>query len=170
VTPVIDTPRLRLTPIEAADAAEMANVLADEALYTFIGGTPPTADELEARYRGWLLGAPRVGEAWHNWVIRLAESGAAVGHLQATLVDAGRAADIAWVVGTAWQGRGYATEAATALVGWLESSGVSMITALVKPANLASARVAERAGLAATDEVVDGEVVWRRERHTSADA
>lgn len=142
----------------------MAGVLADESLYVFIGGTPPTAAELEARYRDWLLGAPRAGEAWHNWVMRLAD-GAAVGHLQATVTDgfSGRAADIAWVIGTPWQGHGFASEAAAALVRWLEGQGVASVAAHVHPDNVASARVAAKAGLAATDAVEDGEVLWRRE-------
>lgn len=158
----IKTERLAIVPLRSEDAAEMAEVLADPDLYTFVGGAPPTADELEARYRDWLMGSPRAGERWLNWAIRLRDDGAAVGHLQATITGAGVAADIAWVVGTAWQGHGYASEAARALVAWLESSGVGATTAYVHPGNVASARVAERAGLARTDEFVDGEVAWRR--------
>ena len=174
MTPAIETKRLLLLPLQPEDAAEMASVLADPGLYTFIGGGPPTADELEARYRGWLLGAPRASEAWHNWVIRLRDGGAAVGHLQATVIGPsgapGTTADIAWVIGVPWQARGYATEAAVALVDWLEGSGAGTITAHVHPGNVGSMRVAERAGLEATGKQVDGEVVWRRERHTSGDA
>lgn len=140
----------------------MVGVLADPSLYTFIGGVPHPLPELEARYRRWIAGSPRSGETWHNWVIRLSQGGDAIGHLQATVLDDERAADIAWMVGTAWQGRGYATEAAQALVGWLAANGVETVTAHVHPDNLASARVAERAGLTATGEIEDGEVVWRR--------
>lgn len=146
----------------------MAEVLADPDLYAFIGGAPPPLDELAKRYRAWTAGSPREGEAWHNWVIRLGGDGSAIGHLQATVVDHGSAADIAWVVGTPWQGRGYATEAALALVDWLESTGVTRITAHVHPGNVASGRVAANAGLGPTDEVVDGEVVWRRTGRATA--
>lgn len=146
----------------------MLGVLADPALYAFIGGAPPTLEELEARFARWALGSPRPGERWHNWVIRLREGSEAIGHLQATVIndaedDAvdGRSADIAWLIGTAWQGRGYASEAVRALVGWLESSGVRTFTAHVHPGHEASGRVAAAAGLAATDRIEDGEVVWR---------
>ena len=118
MTPAIETTRLLLLHLQPDDAIEMAAVLADAELYAFIGGSPPTPEALEARYRGWLLGAPRPEEAWHNWIIRLRDGGAAIGHLQVTVIDSGRKADIAWVVGTPWQRRGYATEAATALVAW----------------------------------------------------
>ena len=162
MTPRLDTDRLSLVPLRADDAPEMVQVLGDPNLYTFIGGGPPTLEQLALRYRAWVVGSPRAGEVWHNWDIRERDGGEAVGHLQATIVGDGRSSDIAWVVGTAWQGRGYATEAALALVAWLEAEGVTSITAFVHPANLASARVAEHAGLVPTDEIVDGEVAWRR--------
>lgn len=168
MTPAIETTRLLLLALHPDDATEMATVVADPALYTFIGGSPPAAEALEARYRAWLLGAPRPEEAWHNWVIRLRDGGAAIGHLQATVLDSGRTADIAWVVGTPWQGRGYATEAAVALVEWLDATGVGKITAHVHPDNVASALVAGRAGLTRTARIEDSEFVWQRDGHTPA--
>lgn len=162
MTPRIDTERLALVALRPEDAAEMVDVLANPNLYAFTGGGPPTADELDATYRRWAAGSPRAGETWHNWVIRLGADGPAIGHLQATVIDDGRAADIAWLVGSAWQGRGYASEAARALVGWLEENDVTTITAHVHPGNVASCRVAARLGLAPTGEIVEGEVAWRR--------
>ncbi|MDX2290691.1 MULTISPECIES: GNAT family N-acetyltransferase, partial [Streptomyces] len=61
--------------------------------------------------------------------------------------------------GTAWQGRGYASEAARALVGWLRPR-VRTVVAHVHPDHAASAAVARAAGLVPTDEVQDGEVRW----------
>lgn len=162
MTPRLETERLSLVPLRSDDVREMVSVLADPGLYAFIGGCPPTSEELSARYRAWGAGSPRPGEVWHNWVIRERGGGDAVGHLQATVLEARRSADVGWLVGMAWQSRGYATEAAGALVGWLEAGGVTSITALVHPGNLASARVAERAGFEPTKDIVDGEVAWRR--------
>jgi RimJ/RimL family protein N-acetyltransferase len=81
--------------------------------------------------------------------------------MQATVTDDGRSADVAWEIGVPWQGRGYASEAAVAIVGWLSKRGATGIRALVHPDHDASARVAARAGLVPTDEVVDGEIAWR---------
>jgi RimJ/RimL family protein N-acetyltransferase len=143
----------------------MVDVLGDPALYRYTGGVPPTLPELHQRYAHQGAGRSTDGtEAWHNWVVRVAGSFDAVGFVQATVTDGGRRADTAWVVGVPWQGRGYATEAARALVAWLERIGVKTITAHVHPDHAASARVAELAGLLATDVVEDGERVWRRER------
>jgi RimJ/RimL family protein N-acetyltransferase len=80
--------------------------------------------------------------------------------VQATVAADGLLADVAWEVGVPWQGRGIASEGAGALVGWLVERGVADIRACIHPQHEASAAVAARAGLAATSDVVDGEVVW----------
>lgn len=162
MTPTLPTDRLRLDPLAPDDAHEMAPALSDPALYRFIGGEPPTPDALRRQYVAWIAGPSRPGEAWHNWAVRLAVDGTAIGHVQATVVDGGARADIAWILGTPWHGRGYATEAAIAVVRWLESGGVGTITAHVHPRHTASARVAERVGLEPTGELEGGEVVWKR--------
>ena len=59
-------------------------------------------------------------------------------------------AEIAWVVGTPWQGRGFAREAAVGLVGWLADQRVGSVIAHVRPGHDASAAVARAAGLAPT--------------------
>jgi RimJ/RimL family protein N-acetyltransferase len=75
----------------------------------------------------------------------------------------GSVAEIAWVIGTSWQGQGIATEAARGLVGWLDDKA-DVIIAHVHPDHAASAAVAAGCGLVPTDEVVDGEIRWRRTR------
>ena len=159
--PTLATERLRLEPLRVEDAREMAGVLSDPAMYAFIGGVPPTVAALQAQYLSWLAGPTGDSEAWLNWVIRDA-AGRAVGHAQATIAEDGRAADIAWIVGSSWQRRGYATEAARAIVAWLEAQGVAAITAHVHDDHIASARVAAGAGLERTEVVEGGEIVWRR--------
>ncbi|GAA2028322.1 GNAT family N-acetyltransferase [Catenulispora yoronensis] len=159
----VATARLLLTPLSAADAEEMVPVLAAPELYAFIGGEPPTPDALRARYARQAAGGPADGsQEWHNWIVRRAEDGVAVGTVQATVVDAGRAADVAWVVGAEFQGRGYAAEAAGGMVAWLREHGVAEVRAHIHPDHAASARVAGRVGLAATGVLDDdGEQLWR---------
>ena len=72
-------------------------------------------------------------------------------------------AEVAWVVGVPWQGHGYASEAAAALVDWLAQTGVATVIAFVHPGHAASSAVARRIGLGPTEELVDGELVWRRD-------
>ncbi|MFF3645204.1 GNAT family N-acetyltransferase [Streptomyces sp. NPDC002564] len=158
----IRTARLDLLPLRVGHAEEMAAVLGDPALHTFIGGAPDDADALRARYRRMLAGSPEPGVSWCNWVLKLrdGERACLIGTVQAT-VGADGSAEIAWVVGTPWQGHGFASEAARGLVAWLAERSVRTVVAHVHPGHAASAAVARAAGLAATDVVQDGEVRWQ---------
>jgi len=161
----IRSARLWLVPLAVGDAEEMVGVLSAGALYTFTGGEPPGLDELRARYARQAAGrSPDGSQEWRNWIIRREPGGQAVGYVQATVVDGGRRAEIAWVVGVDWQGRGYAAEAARALVAWLDSRGVATVQAHIHPGHAASAAVARRAGLAPTGHFDDGEQLWQRDR------
>jgi RimJ/RimL family protein N-acetyltransferase len=87
----------------------------------------------------------------------------AVGYVQATTWGeaTGLAAEVAWVVGTPYQGNGYAGEASRAMVSWLREQGVGMVLAHIRPGHVASERVARVAGLVRTATVADGEVRWQ---------
>ncbi len=159
----IQTARLSLEPLRVDHAEEMAAALDDPALHEFIGGAPATVDELRRRYAVQAVGHSANGdEGWLNWVIRVQETGRAAGTVQATVRRSGPhlGAAVAWVVGSAHQRRGIASEAATAMVAWLREQGVDQIEALVHPEHRASSTVARRLGLVATGDLVDGEVRW----------
>ncbi|WP_242454010.1 GNAT family N-acetyltransferase [Bailinhaonella thermotolerans] len=160
---VITTERLLLTPLREEDAAEMTAVLGAEELHEFIGGRPATEEELVWRYRRLAAGSPDPDVLWRNWIVRLRGDSRPVGTVQATIHRRGEGwtAEAAWVIGLPHQGRGYAGEAATALVRWLYGEGAAEVSANVHPGNTASERVAARAGLTLTGEEVDGERVWR---------
>ncbi|MFE9557197.1 GNAT family N-acetyltransferase [Streptomyces sp. NPDC006703] len=160
----IRTERLDLLPLRVAHAEEMAAVLSDPALHTFIGGTPDTAEALRSRYERMTAGSPDPAVTWLNWVIRLRDEGRSTGTVQATIGPAGHdvVAEIAWVVGTPWQGRRIATESARGLVAWLGRRGVSSVIAHVHPEHHASAAVAAACGLTPSAVWQDGEVRWVR--------
>jgi len=164
-TDQVSSARLRLVPLTVADAAEMVDVLSGEALYAYTGGAPPGVGELRARYARQVAGrSPDGREEWRNWILRREPGGEAVGYVQATISSEGRRAEIAWVIGLRWQGRGYATEAARALVGWLDARGVQVVQAHIHPEHAASAAVARRAGLRPSGVVTGGEQLWLRAR------
>jgi RimJ/RimL family protein N-acetyltransferase len=160
----ISTHRLALLPLDVEHSDEMAVVLSDPGLHTFIGGIPATPPALRSRYQCLVAGSPDPAVSWCNWVIRLRAEGCLVGTVQATIgpSDHGAVAEIAWVVGTPWQRRGIATEAVNGLVAWLGHQPVRTVIAHVHPAHRASAAVATGAGLIATDQWHDGEVRWQR--------
>ena len=159
----IETVRLTLEPMRVEHAGEMADVLADPRLYEYVGGTPPSAAQLGTRYALQVAGhSPDGRHRWLNWVVRERATGAAVGTVQATvnIVDAPKEAEIAWVIGTAYQRRGYATEAAGAMVAWLRSQGTATVIAHIHPGHEASMGVARHLGLTATDVIEGGETRW----------
>jgi RimJ/RimL family protein N-acetyltransferase len=156
---LIETERLSLTPLTVDDATEMASVLADPGLHEFTGGAPETAEQLAIRYQRWGKGPSKPGQIWLNLIVREGASRRAIGYVQATVSPP--SADIAWVIGQAWQRRGYATEAARAMVEHLvRVMHIQALRALILPGHTASRIVASRLGLICTDELVDGEQVW----------
>jgi len=133
---------LALEPLRVEHALEMAGVL----------GEPEAV--LRARYERQVAGRSR---GWRNWVVRL--DGVAAGYVQATV--SGRSAELAWVVGEGFRGRGIASEAAGLALGLLRDDGVERFFAHIDPANAASEGVARRVGMVSTGVARDdGEVRW----------
>ena len=154
--------RLTLVPLAGEHADEMAVVLADPELYAFTGGSPPTRQELRARYERWIAGSPDPAVSWCNWVIQLHSPRCLTGTVQATISIANDpVAEVAWVVGKPWQGLGIATEAARALIAWLRQQSVKAVIAHIHPDHHASAAVAAAAGLTPTGHLQAGERRWR---------
>jgi RimJ/RimL family protein N-acetyltransferase len=157
----VGTGRLILVPLRPEHADEMAVVLGDPALHAFIGGAPLGPRALRAGYARWAAGSPDPAVSWCNWAIQLRDPGCLTGTVQATVGAApALTAEVAWVVGTPWQGQGIATEAARTLVAWLGQRQVRTVVAHIHPDNRASAGVAAAAGLSPTDRWQDGERRW----------
>ena len=152
---------VRIRPPSVDDAPAMAEVLSAASLYEFTGGSPPSAAELARRYALQVVGvSPDGQEQWINEVVVLEPHDRPIGYVQATIPSAGVPAEIAWVIGEAWQGHGYATRAAQLLVELLAGRGVTELVAHIHPENIASQKIAQRLGLQPTDLIVDGEIRW----------
>lgn len=153
------TDELVLRPLSTDDAAAMVEVLADQSLYEFTGGEPPTLEELQARYQVQTRGHSADGtERWINEIVEV--DGRPTGFVQATVPTAGGAAEIAWVIGRAWQGRGYARRATGLLVEALITDGTRDLIAHIHPDHTASQRIAKSLGMTPRNTVVDGEIRW----------
>lgn len=138
----------------------MLPVLSDDKLYGYTGGCPPQSsaelatwfDALESRK------SPAGDELWLTWLLFTIEENRAIGYVQATVRN--HAAEIAWLVGSEWQGSGYASEAATALTAWLSRNKLNTISASIHPDHSASQGVARAAGLNYSGQIKDAEQVW----------
>jgi RimJ/RimL family protein N-acetyltransferase len=160
----IRTDRLTLKPLGRLDAPGLYRVLADPELYQFTGGEPPVSESalVDILQRREARRSPAGDEIWLNWVAHETALASAIGYVQATISST--SSRVAWVIGSQWQRRGYASEMARALVEWLEERGAPDIRAWIRPDHAASRKVAARAGLQATGEQHDGEQLWCR-RH-----
>jgi RimJ/RimL family protein N-acetyltransferase len=109
--PEIETVRLRLACLKRADAAQLRDLTDDPAIIAAIHflKAPVTLADAGALIRGDQAGINRL------FGIRRREDGALIGVVGAGLIGADRL-EIGYWIGSAWQGRGYATEAAGALL------------------------------------------------------
>jgi RimJ/RimL family protein N-acetyltransferase len=141
------TARLCYEPICQQHAAELEHALCDPRVYTFIDAPCPTVAGLHASFARKEVGAPaqRSDERWLDYAVRHIESGEAIGRLEATII--GRHAEVAYLFGPVFWGRGYATEGLEWLHELLSRSfGVAEFWATVAPSNTRSIRLLERAG------------------------
>ena len=106
----IATERLLLEPQVAAHAEEMFALLQDPAIYRYENEAPRSLELLRERFLRLESRVSADGaQTWLNWVVRLQGAGL-IGFVQATIRPDG-SADIAYVFGSAYWGRGLAYEA-----------------------------------------------------------
>ncbi len=167
---ILEAASLTLEPQTVAHAEEMFVVLGDPAIYEYENEPPPSLEWLRARFaRLESRRSPDGREQWLNWVVRLRTS-ELIGYVQATLRPDGRAA-IAYVLSSAYWGRGLARQAVEAMTSELvENYGVCHVAAVLQRENQRSLRVLERLGfvLASPGErlahaVEPGELLMERE-------
>jgi RimJ/RimL family protein N-acetyltransferase len=139
--------RLRLAPVMGSHAESMFTVLSNAKLYEYTGGSPPrSVADLEIWFSALESRKSTENDGlWLTWLMFTIESGKAIGYVQATVGNS--QADIAWLVGSEWQGIGYASEAAATLVSWLVANNVDVISAHIHPNHMGSQMVAKAAGI-----------------------
>ena len=159
----ITSVQLRLEPLSVDHALGMVQVLADASMYEYTGGEAPSLEQLQRRYAAQSVGHSEDGaQGWFNWIVKLKNSDEPIGVVQATARHNGteQVADIAWVISSAHQGQGMASEATKAMINWLRFKGVSSFAAYVHPKHHASMGVARKQGLHPTPMVENGEIRW----------
>jgi ribosomal-protein-alanine N-acetyltransferase len=137
---------LTLEPQTTAHAAELFALLQDPAIYEHENEPPESLEWLRTRFGRLETRRSADGtEHWLNWVVRL-PSGEAAGYVQATITP-DRRADIAYVFGSRFWGRGLASEAVRLMIGELVATyAVTRLTAVLKRTNGRSERLLQRLG------------------------
>jgi ribosomal-protein-alanine N-acetyltransferase len=158
------TDRLELVPLtaDALDALILRDRTRLEALtgacFPALLAAPPLMEDALPFLRDQLQaerGEPGVGP----WLAVSRATGEAVGSVGVGSPDAERRVVLGYSIYPGFEGRGYATEAARALIGWaLRKAGVCVVRATVPPWHKPSVRVAEKAGMRQVGTAHDDEV------------
>ena len=129
--------------------------------------SPSDRAEVSPEWIARMKASPSASPWTHGFAVVQRESGAVVGSCgYKGPPGADAVVEIAYGMNPAYQGRGYATEAARALVAFAFGSGqVSLVCAHTLPMENASTRVLTKCGFRRIGEVVDPEdgLVWRWE-------
>jgi RimJ/RimL family protein N-acetyltransferase len=146
--PTIETERLVLRPFADADARDVQRLAGDRlvAATTLLIPHPYEDGMAEA----WIATHEAAWEAGHGLTlaITLRPAGELVGAIGLTLWIADGSGELGYWIGVPWWGRGYATEAARALVDCgFGRLGLQVIHAGHFAANPASGRVLEKVGM-----------------------
>jgi RimJ/RimL family protein N-acetyltransferase len=161
----IETERLRLRPFALGDLAAYHRVRAREDIHRWLYSEPATEAEARQAIEQRIARPPETGVAL---VAELTATAEFVGDVTLTLgPPEHRQAEIGFAFDPAHQGRGYATEAAAAVVALAFGAyDLHRVYGRLEARNLASARVLEKLGMRREAHLVENEWVkgeWQSE-------
>jgi RimJ/RimL family protein N-acetyltransferase len=166
--PTLETPRLILREFREADLDAYAEMSADPEVMQHIG-TGRTLSRDEAwRSMAMMLGHWQL-RGYGMWAIEDRHAKTMVGRVGFWNPEGWVGFEIGWTLHRSAWGQGYATEGAKVALNYaFEELNQPHIISVIRPANLASRRVAEKIGetLESTTEVMGGEaVIYGIHRH-----
>jgi RimJ/RimL family protein N-acetyltransferase len=170
VVPIVETARLRLRGLRETDLDAHAALLVDPENVRFLGGQILSREDA---WRKLLSGFGMWGIlGFGYWTVEDKADGTYLG--QVGFADFKRGVtpsveglpEMGWMLSPSAQGRGIATEAALGALAWADEAwGRREIVAIIDEANLASMRVAEKAGFSSHELAIykgDPILIFRR--------
>ena len=149
------TTRLTIEALDVRHATGLFEALDDERVGRYLGGPDvPNVEATVARIESVNAGpGPGWDEQWLNWAVLL--DGTVIGRVEATLrhdTSQPGVAEVAYVFGPRWWGKGYATESTAWMIHHLaEAHEMQQCWATVDPRNIASVNLLERLEFTVTD-------------------
>ncbi len=139
---LIETPRLRLRRFNLDDWSAVYAYASDPVLMTYMEEGPLTKEQTQAFVQA------NSGDEARTFAVTLKLDNTVIGHMPFHPWFAPRTYEIGWVLQKAYHGRGYASEAALALLKYgFEELKLHRIIATCQPENVLSYRVMEKIGM-----------------------
>jgi RimJ/RimL family protein N-acetyltransferase len=165
----LETERLVLRPFEAGDLDALYAIQSDEESARWLYNEPRTLGETQDLLARLVAGDRYSAEGdWLTAAVIKRETGQFVGDVTMQWVsELHRTGEIGFIFDRAYQGRGYATEAARALLAFgFDGMGFHRVIGRTEARNTASARVLEKLGMRLEAHLVENEWVkneWQSE-------
>lgn len=146
----IETERLVLRRIDLNDVEEFYRLMIDKGVQEYLPGIPLyTGVDMAVGYIGKNLYKKYKDNTFYDWGIADKDSGKLLGRITVYKQDQERRmADLVWYIHSDFRGKGYVTEAAGAVVKFLQEVGFERIEAFANVKNISSQRVMEKCGFA----------------------
>ena len=159
---LFETERLQIREMTEEDGVFYQAMLSDPDFKTHIGDRGVTSEEIAITHMRDRVLSSYDAHGFGMWLVSRKSDGEAIGMAGLVKRDFLKHVDLGYAFLPVGRGAGYATEAASAVVGYARQHfGIRRLAAIVSPANHASIRVLERLGFNHTGQVKfpdDGDV------------
>ncbi|SFL69708.1 GNAT family N-acetyltransferase [Rugamonas rubra] len=154
---ILDTERLTLRTIEVDDAAFYLELVNDPSWLRYIGDRNIRTLEQSRAYIEQVPCAMQRELGHSMYVIELKDGGAAIGMCGLIKRDTLPDVDIGYAIRPAWWGRGFAYEAAAAVLAYgRDRVGLKRLLGITNPDNIVSNRLLQKLGLALVETTILG--------------
>jgi len=141
---IVETERLVLRPPVAADVQTMFEIHQDPEVMRFVG--KPGDISVAWRNVAMMIGHWQM-RGYGMWIVVKRDDGEVIGRAGLWNEAGGPGLELGWLIRKSAWGRGYATEAARAALGWAwQHSGHDHIVSVIHAENQPSIRIAEKLG------------------------
>jgi RimJ/RimL family protein N-acetyltransferase len=164
----IETRRLRLRPLRAGDLGTLHAIQSREDVCRWLYWGPRSQDEVREALERQIAGLRDTPADGVNLAVEPMTTGELVGHVNLSVgPPEHRQGEIGFLFHPDHQGRGYATEAAAAMLALaFETYDLHRVVGRLEPRNVASARVLDKLGMRREAHLIENEWVkdeWQSE-------
>jgi RimJ/RimL family protein N-acetyltransferase len=144
----LETERLNITPLKATDAVAAFPKLQDDDLYRWISMSKPKS--VESLQANWLRNESRTSpdykEIWLAWFVSSKFDNSPVGSIDVSIDENGVAVNFGYYFFVNEWGKGYGTEATSAVIQHLQKHQVKKFISTVTAGNTASVAILKKLG------------------------